>query len=108
MQESREQFERRERAEFERDRRKWKIRRRFAISSFIQLVVLTFFYIIGPFFMDVAQAKTFSEFNSVVITLIGFHTGLVMLYMGAVTYNESVTKDMYNKNMEAPDDGIRR
>jgi predicted ABC-type exoprotein transport system permease subunit len=105
---SKEQERRREEAEFQRDRRKWRIRRRFAISSFVQLVLLTLFYIIAPFCMTADQAQTFAEFNSIIITLIGFHTGLVMLYMGAVTYNESISKDMYNKNIESPEDGIRR
>jgi len=82
----------REAAEFQRDRRKWRIRRRFAISSFVMVVLLTLFYISGPFVMDPEQAKTFSEFNSIVITLIGFFSSIVMLYMGAVTYSES-TKD---------------
>lgn len=82
----------REEAEFIRDRKKWQIRRRFAVSSFAQLAVLTLFYIVAPFFMDQIQASVFSEFNSIIITMIGFHTSLVMLYMGAVTYNESKFK----------------
>jgi len=79
----------RETAEFDRDRRKWQIRRRFAISSFVQLVSMTMFYLVAPFFMSVEQATIFSNFNAIIITLIGFFTGLVMLYMGAVTYNEA-------------------
>lgn len=94
----------REEAEFKRDRRKWRIRRRFAICSFVQLVALTLFYIIAPFFMSPEQAKTFGEFNSIIIALIGFHTGLVMLYMGAVTYSDSVstTSIQRDTSVDAP------
>ena len=84
-------------AEFQRDRRKWRIRRRFAISSFFQLTALTLFYVFGPFFMSPEQATTFAEFNSIIITLIGFHTGLVMLYMGAVTYSDSVSTSVVQR-----------
>ena len=91
----------REEAELLRDRMKWRIRRRFAISSFVQLTILTLFYFIGPYFMTIEQAKTFSEFNSIVITLIGFHTGLVMLYMGAVTYAESVNGGVLLKDFKS-------
>ena len=43
-----------------------------------------------PFLMDVETAKTFSQFNPIIITLIGFHSGIVMLYIGAVTYSDNV------------------
>jgi len=79
----------REQAEFERDKRKWRIRRRFAITSFICLVLLSVFYVIGPFFMSTEQAEVFSQFNPIIITLIGFFTSIVTLYMGAVTYAEN-------------------
>ena|SRR5690554_6712764 len=89
----------REQAEFERDRRKWRIRRRFAISSFIQLICMTLFYLIAPYHMTIEQAKVFAEFNSIVITLIGFHTGIVMVYMGAVTYSEQIKDGILTKDI---------
>lgn len=76
-------------AEFKRDRLKWQIRRRFAVTSFSQLVILTLFYITAPFFMNELQSQNFQNFNAIIITLIGFYTGLVMLYMGAVTYEQA-------------------
>ena len=86
-------------AEFRRDRRKWQIRRRFAVSSFLQLVLLTLFYIVAPFYMSVDQAKTFAEFNSIIITLIGFHSGIVMVYVGAVTYSDNVSNGVLQRDM---------
>jgi polyferredoxin len=89
----------REYAEFQRDRRKWQIRRRFAVSSFLQLTIMTLFYLIAPFYMTIQQANTFSDFNSIIITLIGFYTGIVMIYVGAVTYTENVKDGVLTKEV---------
>lgn len=87
----------REQAEFERDRKKWRIRRRFAIVSFVQLLILTMFYIIAPFYMG--ENAPFSDFNPIIITLIGFYTGIVMVYMGAVTYTENMSSGVMTKSV---------
>lgn len=86
-------------AEFKRDKMKWRIRRRFAIFSFIQLTAMTLFYLIAPFHMTVQQAEIFAEFNSIIITLIGFYTGIVMLYVGAVTYSEKIEDGILVKDV---------
>jgi hypothetical protein len=89
----------REEAKFLRNARRWRVRRRLAISSFAQLVTLTFFYIISPFFMVPEQATTFSEFNSIIVTLIGFHSTIVMLYVGAATYSDNVNNGVLERQV---------
>lgn len=65
----------------------------------MQLVLLTFFYIIAPFYMTPDQASTFGEFNSIIITLIGFHSGIVMVYVGAVTYSDNVSNGVLQRDI---------
>lgn len=64
------------------------MRRRFAIFAFIQLAVLTGFYCLAPFFMNAGDSQKFSDFTPIIITLIGFFSTIVMLYIGAETYSE--------------------
>jgi polyferredoxin len=82
----------REEIEFQRETRKWRIRRRFAVISFVHLLMLTLFYLIAPFHLTPEESKVFADFNSIMMTLIGFFSGIVMLYMGAVTYADQHVK----------------
>lgn len=87
----------RESAELKRDKTKWRVRRRFAVWSFIQLCSLTIFYILVPQLVSKETAEIMSQFNPIIISLIGVFSGIVMVYTGAVTYSDSI-KDGQAKN----------
>lgn len=82
----------REKAELARDRKKWVVRRRMAISAFACNVVLVAFYLIAPLFVSVDQATAMSEFNGIVIAIIGFFSSIDMVYIGAATYADKASK----------------
>ena len=67
---------------------RWKTRRRFAIASFICLVVILIFYMFVGLFVDMDCVKRIGEFNSIVITLVGFLTAPVLVYIGALSWSD--------------------
>lgn len=75
-------------AELERDKRKWTVRRRISITSFVCLVICLVYYMLIPFVLTQDQAKYMADFNSIIITLVGAFTGIVMVYIGAATYSD--------------------
>ena len=79
----------RELAEFERDRKRWTVRRRISITAFTFTLVVGLFYMLAPFILNFEQTTVLKEFNSIIIALIGFNSSIVMLYLGAATYSDS-------------------
>ena len=79
----------REIAEFERDKKRWTVRRRISITAFLYTLFIGIFYLITPFLLSSEQVNTLQQFNSILIALIGFNSSIVMLYLGAVTYADS-------------------
>ena len=79
----------RELAEFERDKKRWTVRRRISITAFIYTLFIGVFYLITPFILSSEQVHVLQQFNSILIALIGFNSSIVMLYLGAVTYADS-------------------
>lgn len=77
-------------AELARDKLKWRIRRRLAILSFCLTVLICFYYLLSPFFLDTAQAAVLKDFNSVLLTLVGTFISVVLAYIGAVTYSDNL------------------
>lgn len=76
--------------ELDRDRHKWKIRRRLAISSFLMNCVLGLLFVFAPFLFDsVEKVKALVDFNSIIIAVIGSNSSIILLYIGAVTYSDS-------------------
>lgn len=75
----------REEKELQRDQIKWKVRRRITIVSFVFLILISVFYLIAPFLLDPKQANVATDFNSIMITLIGFFTTIVVTYFGTAT-----------------------
>ena len=68
--------------ELERDRLKWIIRRRMAVSSFVALVVFGIYYALIGVFVSFDQAKTMAEFNSIVVSVIGALVSVLLGYYG--------------------------
>lgn len=77
-------------AELARDKLKWRIRRRLAISSFCLTILICFYYLLSPFFLDTAQATVLKDFNSILLTLVGTFISVVLAYIGAVTYSDNL------------------
>lgn len=67
---------------------RWKTRRRFAIASFICLFIILIFYMFIGLFVDMECVKRIGEFNSIVITLVGFLTAPVLVYIGALSWSD--------------------
>lgn len=67
---------------------RWKTRRRLAISSFICIVIILIFYMFVGIFVDMECIKRIAEFNSIVITLVGFLTAPVLVYIGALSWSD--------------------
>ena len=76
-------------SELNRDKVKWRIRRRLAISSFYITAVICVYYLASPFFLVDNQAKMLADFNAVILTLVGTFISVVLVYIGATTYIES-------------------
>lgn len=76
--------------EFIRTRVRWIIRRRLALSAFIYNLVVGLLYFIIIFFLDKSQADMLKDFNSIMISIIGANFSIVMLYIGAVTYSDTL------------------
>lgn len=70
-------------------RMRWRVRRRITITSFIIICIVTIFILVSPFIMSSDQAQILSEFNSILVTLIGFNSSVVMFYIGASTYDDN-------------------
>lgn len=73
------------------DARKWTVRRRMAIGSFAALIVFGVYYALIGLFVSQDIAKTMSEFNSIVVTIIGALASLLLGYYGT-TYLDDKSK----------------
>ena len=63
-----------------------------AISSFVTITAIVGYYVISPFFLSEEQAAILAQFNSIIITQIAFFSSLIMLYVGAATYEDAKNK----------------
>lgn len=77
--------------ELKRDIVKWRIRRRIAISAFCLVVFIAIFYMFVPlaFGLSLETVGILSEFNPIIISVIGLCSSIVMLYIGAATYSDT-------------------
>ena len=79
----------RTKAELLRDRNKWTIRRRLAMSSFFIVLIISVYYLLSPFFISPEQAAVLRDFNSIILALIGIFISVVLAYIGATTYSDA-------------------
>lgn len=86
----------RNKAELQRDKNKWRIRRRLALTSFMLTLMICVYYLLSPFFLTVEQATILRDFNSIVLTLVGTFISVVLAYIGAVTYSDNHTNVKLN------------
>lgn len=77
-------------SELARDKLKWRIRRRLALTSFFLTAAICFYYLLSPFFLNPAQAAVLKDFNSILLTLVGTFISVVLAYIGAVTYTDNL------------------
>lgn len=69
-------------AELDRDRRKWRVRRRIAVASFVALLAFGFYYALVGMFISQQQAQSISEFNGIVVAIVGALTSVLLGYYG--------------------------
>ena len=86
----------RNKAELIRDKNKWRIRRRLALTSFSITLAICVYYLMSPFFLTPEQAAVLRDFNSIVLTLVGTFISVVLAYIGAVTYTDNHTNVKLN------------
>lgn len=81
-------------AELDRDRKRWTVRRRIAVASFIALLTFGIYYSLVGLFIDEMQAKAISEFNGIVVAIVGALTSVLLGYYGTAYLDD---KDTFNK-----------
>lgn len=69
-------------AELENDRKKWVVRRRIAVTSFINLIFLTMFYSFVGLVLSKEQAEVLTSFSGIIITIVGAFVTIVLTYFG--------------------------
>jgi len=79
----------RDSAELERDKARWKVRRRITLSCVAMNVLIIAFYILSVFTLDSTQTDMLKEFNSIAIAIIGGNFSVIIAYYGLNTYEES-------------------
>lgn len=77
-------------SELNRDKLKWKVRRSLALVAFTYNLIVGLLYFIFVFFLNNDQATMLKDYNSVIISIIGANFSIVMLYIGAVTYSDTL------------------
>lgn len=76
--------------EIEMESIKWRVRRRVCISSFIINTLLGLLYFVIPLILNESQLSSLKEFNSIIITLIGSNSSIILMYYGSVTYSDTM------------------
>ena len=67
----------------EMDFKKRRFRRNSSITSFVFLIFICLFYMIGgTFYMDTEQAKSVSEFNGIIITQCAVFASIILGHLG--------------------------
>lgn len=78
-------------AELERDKQKWSTRRKLAVWAFIVNTVIGFSYLIlSTKFLGSSSVDSLKEFNSIIITLIGSNSTIILAYIGAAAITDRV------------------
>lgn len=72
----------RAKSELEHDRAKWKTRRKLANLSFGCLLAFGIYYSLVGIFIDEAQARSISQFNGIVVAIIGAFSTIMVGYFG--------------------------
>lgn len=75
-------------AELDRDKKRWTVRRRIAVTAFIALLTFGIYYSLVGLFIDEIQAKAISEFNGIVVAIVGALTSLLLGYYGTAYLND--------------------
>lgn len=73
-----------EKEKIQRERRKFTIRRRMAITAFAHMILIVFCIFMVPL-IDAEAAKALSDFNSIIIAVIGADLSIIGAYIGSVT-----------------------
>ena len=84
--------------DYDKVKKRWTIRRRIALTAFIQINVLTLFFLVVPIFVSGDTAEVMSQFNPIIISLISLFSAIVMVYMGAASWDDVRNRDVLNRN----------
>jgi uncharacterized membrane protein affecting hemolysin expression len=64
------------------DIKKRKFRRNAAITSFVFLIFISFFYMIGSLYMSLDQANILEQFNAIIITQCAVFASIILGHLG--------------------------
>ena len=84
--------------ELRRDESKWNTRMLFAKYSFLLNVIITLFFLFVPIFLTSSQVQNINDFNSIIITLIGFNSSIILAFIGAQSWVQKSNEDSYRPN----------
>ena len=76
-------------AELHRDKKKWEIRRRMAVASLGSLLAFGAYYALVGIYVDESQAQSISEFNGIVVAIVGALTSVLLGYYGTAYLNDA-------------------
>lgn len=76
-------------AELHRDKKKWEVRRRMAVASLCGLLTFGAYYSLIGVYIDESQAQSISEFNGIVVAIVGALTSVLLGYYGTAYLNDS-------------------
>ena len=76
-------------AELERDKARWRVRRRITLTCVALNIIIIMFYILTVFTLEPTQASILKEFNSIAISIIGGNFSIILAYFGFNTYEDS-------------------
>lgn len=80
-------------AELERDKQKWSTRRKLAVLAFTVNTIIGFSYLVlSTKFLGSSSVDSLKEFNSIIITLIGSNSTVILAYIGAGAISERVPR----------------
>lgn len=70
------------------DSQRWKFRRLLSFLSFVLIMFTLFFYTTVGLWASNEMCKRVSDFNGVVIPIIGFLAGIIAMYIGLSSHSE--------------------
>lgn len=84
------------------DSERWSVRRTITIVAFVSIIVMLVYYSTIGNFIGFDEVKKISEFNSIIITIVGFLASIIAVYFGMGLSDRLP----FNKNKQTPVDEL--
>lgn len=83
--------------EIDRDKKKWTVRRRMAITAMVSLLLFGIYYALVGLFITEVQSKVIAEFNGIVVAVIGALTSVLLGYYGTAYLDGSTKRQPHDE-----------